>query len=98
MANVQARENLSAVQLLSHEHTPSPLSGGAKPIEGTAALVMEEPLGVFAPEAHGSDDSTLLLGHHLTDFWMAMCVCHNLITEDGENGAPSVYQVSAQTL
>jgi len=36
---------------------------------------------------------SLLLGHHLVDLWMGLCVCHNLITEEAEEGLPPAYQV-----
>ena len=36
---------------------------------------------------------TLLLGHHLVDFWTNICVCHNLITEEGDGTELPAYQV-----
>lgn len=35
-----------------------------------------------------------LLGQHMLDFWMVLCLCHTLIVEDGEKGELPVYQVS----
>lgn len=39
--------------------------------------------------------AAVLLGHHFLDFWMNLCVCHNLITEEAAEGERPVYQVSA---
>lgn len=36
----------------------------------------------------------LLLGHHVVDFWTAICVCHSLIVEDNPKGGTKIYQVA----
>lgn len=38
--------------------------------------------------------AALLLGHHFLDFWMNLCICQNLITEEAQGGKKPVYQVS----
>ena len=36
-----------------------------------------------------------LLGHHLLDFWVNICLCHSLIVEEAEDGGPPIYQARA---
>ncbi len=33
-----------------------------------------------------------LLGHHLLDFWVNICLCHSLIVEEAEDGGLPIYQ------
>lgn len=45
-------------------------------------------------EALGSDLlQQLLMGHHMVDFWINICICHSLIVEDHPSGG-KVYQAS----
>jgi hypothetical protein len=50
-----------------------------------------------APVSQQEQDS-LLLGHHLVDLWTNLCICHNLITEQAQDGVPGVYQVPIPSL
>lgn len=47
-----------------------------------------------AVETLGTDLlGNILLGHHMLDFWINLCVCHSLIVEDHPTGG-KVYQVA----
>lgn len=34
----------------------------------------------------------VVLGCHLLDFWINICLCHSLIVEEAEDGGPPIYQ------
>ena len=41
-----------------------------------------------------TDRKFAILGHHLLDFWINICLCHSLIVEDrDEEPGPPGYQV-----
>lgn len=46
-----------------------------------------------AVETLGSDLlAQILMGHHMVDFWINICVCHSLIVEQHPSGR-KIYQV-----
>ena len=62
---------------------------------------MEDPLAPGSrwdgglQNAPDKPDAALLLGHHALDLWICLCICHNLITQEGaEDGRPAEYQAS----
>lgn len=82
-------------QVLEYFRRPQSQQQSLIEYEGTS-LHQNGPLNRHSPVAGpvSSDQvDELLLGHHLVDFWTNICVCHNLITEEGEAGGLPVYQV-----
>lgn len=39
--------------------------------------------------------SPVVLGCHLLDFWINLCVCHSLIVEEAEDEGPPIFQASS---
>ena len=39
--------------------------------------------------------SPVVLGCHLLDFWINICLCHSLIVEEAEDEGPPIFQVSS---
>lgn len=45
---------------------------------------------------NAESQAAILLGHHFVDFWMNLCICQNLITEESKEGSKAVYQVRSE--
>lgn len=39
-----------------------------------------------------------VLGHHVLDFWLCICLCHNLIVQNDPQTGQPLYQVSPGAL
>ncbi len=39
--------------------------------------------------------SPVVLGCHLLDFWINICLCHSLIVEEAEDEGPPIFQASS---
>ncbi len=50
---------------------------------------------VAADEEVGVGDA--VLGHHVLDFWLCICLCHNLIVQNDPQTGQPLYQVLRDT-
>lgn len=41
------------------------------------------------------DINPVVLGCHLLDFWINICLCHSLIVEEAEDEGPPIFQASS---